>query len=266
MKQTKSHTRIAKGLCALALAATGPAFGALVFDRGLPTANLNNAAGSDRSNVAWADVESSSTPPGYWLPGDDFTLSGSGTYAVSKISVWTVGAPTAGLTLMGGTGGSIALVSSSYDSTKVTYLGGSTYQGSSGSDIDLYQIDFNVNFNLAAGTLFEFFVDGWTPYGTDGSYRTNFLHASNKDKSSSTQEGADNIFKWYHVGGSGGPAVETWFSGTGGGTTGWGPGWDKNSDANVQVHASAVPEPETYTLALAGMVMVGLLGARRRRA
>ena len=59
----------------------------LVVDRGLPTANLNNAAGLSRTNVLWADIETLPETP--WLPGDDFTIAGSGPYVVTTIRVWS---------------------------------------------------------------------------------------------------------------------------------------------------------------------------------
>ena len=57
------------GLIAVALLA-GPmaANAALLVDRGLPTTNLNNAAGANRSNVSW--VFSGYTSADYWLVGD----------------------------------------------------------------------------------------------------------------------------------------------------------------------------------------------------
>ena len=53
----------------------------MVVDRGLPTTNLNNAAGDNRSNVGWADT------PAYDFYGDTFTLPGgnSAVYAVHTI-------------------------------------------------------------------------------------------------------------------------------------------------------------------------------------
>ena len=57
---------------------------ALLLDRGLPTANLNNDAGASRSNVQWAF---GSDAQGMWLAGDDFTLGGQGNYNVTTISV-----------------------------------------------------------------------------------------------------------------------------------------------------------------------------------
>ena len=59
----------------------------LVFDRGLPTENLNIAAGANRSNIEWADIETPPETP--WLPGDDFTLAGSQPfYVITTIRVW----------------------------------------------------------------------------------------------------------------------------------------------------------------------------------
>lgn len=43
----------------------------LVCDRGLPTANLNNAAGANRSNVAWSFGND-------WITGDDCTIGAAG--------------------------------------------------------------------------------------------------------------------------------------------------------------------------------------------
>ena len=56
----------------------------MVVDRGLPTTNLNNAAGSNRSNVGWADT------PAYDFYGDTFTLPGGGgsVYTVHTIRTW----------------------------------------------------------------------------------------------------------------------------------------------------------------------------------
>jgi hypothetical protein len=65
----------------------------------------------------------------------------------------------------------------------------------------------------------------------------------------------DGIFLWLSPSGS----VETWFAGTGGGTTGWGSGNNVNSDANVQVFGNEVPEP-TGIVALLGLGGMGLIG------
>ncbi len=55
----------------------------VIFDRGLPTINLNNAAGANRSNVSWQ-----STPGGSFV-GDDFTIGTIGqTFVINSLTVW----------------------------------------------------------------------------------------------------------------------------------------------------------------------------------
>jgi len=115
----------------------------LLFDRGLPTANLNNDAGASRSNVSWADNESTSNPAQSWLPGDDFTLASNSN--VNKITVWIVAGGTSspgsiptGLSLWGGTAGSqIAQISTSPVVSQTHYVGGQSYQGYSGNSWDI---------------------------------------------------------------------------------------------------------------------------------
>src|ERR1035438_6604515 len=70
----------------------------LLVDRGLPTANLNNAAGGSRSNVDWLN-------PGL-LTGDTFTNTSSQTWSISTIRLWTDGANETAI-LWGGVAGSI---------------------------------------------------------------------------------------------------------------------------------------------------------------
>ena len=68
----------------------------LLFDRGLPTSNLNDAAGSSRSNVSWADGYYFNAPPptSYKAPGDDFIIGSLGsTYHLDRITLWTVDDP-----------------------------------------------------------------------------------------------------------------------------------------------------------------------------
>ena len=246
----------------------------LLFDRGLPTINLNNAAGSNRSNVAWADSETSATPSEYWLPGDNFTLSSNS--QVSDIRVWIVGAgatapgylPT-GISLLGGNaGGTISTISTTYTYTSVTYPSSTeTYQGSSGAYSNIYQVDFSTNLNLAAGQTYDFFVN--QPYEYVSStigYANAFLHASNAALSGSTQQGADGVFLWLDVNGNA-QTVQTWYSGTGGGTSGFPAGWDKNSDANVQVFGTPTPIPGSGLLAaVGGLALIGGMALRRRMA
>ena len=218
----------------------------LIFDRGLPTTNLNKAAGANRSNVAWADNESTSSPTDYWLPGDDFKITGSGLYHVDTIRVWST--DSTGLSLwLGSVGGTISNIGAPSSVTPVTYTNGEGYQGNSGAFRPIYQVDFTLNQNVTAGTTYQVFLDGpWKLYNPDNSslgYVNAFLHASNTAFSGSPQEGADDTFLWLRRNGAGNVGVETWFSGPGGGTSGFPSGGFPNSDGNVQVYGAPVPIP-----------------------
>lgn len=265
----RSNAVCCVGAAALALVglvgATSASAQSLVFDRGLPTDNLNNAAGASRSNIQWADWEATAVPSTFYRPGDDFTLAGTGTYNITTIRVWSK--DSTGVSLLGGVaGGSIGLQSSSFTSTLVSgYAGGSGYQGSSGGFTPVYQIDFNVNIAVNGGQTYQFFLDGGLKPSGSG-FENAAIHASNAPLSGSPEAGADGTFLYLAPDGS----VQTWMSGPPGGGTlyaqGWTPGWDKNSDANVQVFGTvaAVPEPETYAMLLAGLGLVGAVVRRRK--
>ena len=226
----------------------------LVFDRGLPTANLNNAAGADRSNVAWADYSPSGGQN--WAIGDTFSLT---QYTqITDLRVWIIGTGSEPLSNMwsdltlfvGGQGaGSISALSTvstsggpGVDITPVTYADGESYQATSGDYIQIYQVDFLVNLALNANT-YSFFVGG-TPTAENGSlYNPNsvspFLSASNAALSGSPQEGADGILSEISYDGSGVTGYDTFDSN--------GDGWDKSSDVNVQLFGT-VPEPSSIML------------------
>lgn len=250
MKRSSACGIVLGGLLAFVVLGAQLFADVLVFDRGLPTANLNNAAGASRSNVAWADEPTTTPPhPVAYLPGDDFTLASP--TPVTKIRVWSV-IDLAGLKLHL-VQGSTNTTYSTYTPTSVAYTNSETYQGSSGTHRDLYQLDFAVNTTLNGS--YNFFLDS-----ADNSVRTPFLHASNAALSGSTQQGADGVFKWYNpIWGS----VLTWDSGTGAGTSGFAAGWDKNSDANVQIFA--VPEASSVlALSLFGLGVAGMTWWRRQ--
>jgi hypothetical protein len=213
----------------------------LAFDRGLPIENLNNAAGADRSNVEWADIETPPETP--WLPGDDFTLAGNGSYVVTTIRVWST--DNSDLSLWGGgTGTPIGLISNTYTATPVTYINSEDYQTSAGDFLQLYQIDFSVEIPLDGGITYQYFLDGpATASGKD--FSGVHLHASNASLSGSSQTGADDTFLFLGNDGT----VYTWNTLTGDGTYCPGcVGWDKTSDGNVQVFVrrSGPSTPPTF--------------------
>lgn len=236
----------ATSLALAGLAGVTNANAALLVDRGLPTSNLNNSAGANRSNVAW--VDGGYTSADYWMVGDTFTNTSSQTWAIDTIRLWTV-STTGTATLWGGIDGStIGLVSGSGTISPAFYADASSYQGYTGAYRDMFQVDFGVSILLAPGQTYDFFLDG-----TGGDYVIPFVHASNAALSGSPQDGADNSMLWANVVSGSVVSVEPW--------TSLGNGWDKASDVNVQAFGS-VPEPATYAMLIPGL---GLLFMGRRR-
>ncbi len=229
---------------ALCVAGAASATSSTLVERGLPTTNLNNAAGANRSNVAWSQGNDSIT-------GDTFTVGSAGqTWIVTGIRTWNIGHT--GLmfgdefsddTLYFGTGAIAAVATgtvaagSNTDSnanithTPVTYAGGSGYQAQDGSARQLWQNDFtNLNLTVQGATTYYFAVDG-----TSSSYLW-FNHASNAALSGSTQQGADGKYVTWSKSDLATPTV----CDSTGAVSGCNGGWDKSSDINVEVFASQV--------------------------
>lgn len=221
-------------------------------DRGLPTAHLNNVAGSSRSNVAWSFGNT-------WMTGDDFTVGAPGeTWIVTGIKTWQVGmVPNssaqfgdryADVSLYGGLAnpGGVSLITSGTLSagssvnsnanithTKVNYVDPSqpNYEGTTGTQIQLWETTFTgLTWLVEGGTKYNFAVDGTVRSTVSSAYF--FNHASNAALSGSPQQGSDGYFLgWDKSDMSAAP-----FACDSGNTTSCG-GWDKSSDINVVVTA-----------------------------
>jgi len=241
----------------------------VLFDRGLPAANLND--GAARSNVCWAEPDPTTGRPSNYFDGDDFTIGTAGqSYVIDSITVWgaqynPLSTDINNITLYVGKNGetlnqvSTGAVTGNTDSNPnitheyVTYADGKTavYQGNA-TQYQICQTTFS-GLNLL--------VDGGVKYnfGIMGDKYLWWNLASNAPLSGVRQDGADGKFLVYDLNhlnnvvavDSGDPTVGI---------------WDKSSDINVKVTGSAVPEPLTM-IALCGAVSaVGTYVRRRARA
>lgn len=222
--------------------AAGPA---LVVDRGLPEANLNNSAGDYRSNVRWSLYKSG-------FVGDDFTMGAAGEkWIIDTIRVWTVpgvnatdaehlgdfyqdvrlyfGAEDGDLTPMvagqlragADTSGNSNIVISD-----ITAESGTRYDDF-GTDMRVWQIDFtHLNLQVDGGAKYRFgaFGQGRAVPNKAGTAYAWFNAASNAEFASAKQDGADGTMLLFTADGR----FEHAFNGKGA-------GWDKSSDIDVQV-------------------------------
>jgi hypothetical protein len=245
----------------LVIGGGGIASAVTLFDRGLPNLNLNDAAGSSRSNVTWA----STNPTGFM--GDDFVIGTTGqSYVINSITVWgaqydPLSTDINNISLyVGKAGGSLGLLSTGSVSgntnsnpniihTYVSYpapgdpLG---YQGNSGGYYPIAQTIFN-GLNLL--------VDGGVKYnfGVLGDKNLWWSHASNAALSGTPQDGADGKYLEFDTANL--ASVVVWDSSL--------VGWDKGSDINVQIAGAPVPIPGA--LLLFGSGLLGLVGIGRKR-
>ena len=254
----------------IALGSAAPSYAdSLLFDRGLPSANLNNGAGASRSNVTWA----SELPTGF--TGDDFRIGSAGEkYVIDSLTVW--GAQYDPLSLdidniwlyLGKSGDPLALVSTGAVSgnsnsnpgithTYVTYPGTEValYQGNESSFYPIAQTTFGgLNYVVEGGVTYNFGVKG------DGALWWN--HASNAPLSGVRQDGADGRYLEFNTENL--ALVAVWDSAPcAGDAAEHCGGWDKSSDINVAIEGHAVPEPATLTLL--GLGLAGVVRAARRR-
>jgi hypothetical protein len=273
----------------------------LVFDRGLPDSNLNNAAGADRSNVGW-DFQ------GYgFFAGDDFTIAGTGSVIVDTIKFWfypdAQGAAAANnnedlsddsVYALGDTYSSFAFYLGETASATVPLLVGANfvgpgsndtdnanvaiervqypstpgqdYQGSSGSFIQIFEVVLSdLNLELERGTSYQFGLEcrgaGDTDNDTPDVFGDDVYTLCFPHAANKDLAGTQQ---------DGADDLYRYFfvddpagpAAAGGTLDSDGFGWDKSSDIGIQVFAE-VPEPAT--LALFGLALSGLGVMRRRR-
>jgi len=243
----------------ISLTAAMSASAAMLVNRGLPTANLNAAAGADQSNVAWAE------PDLGLFDGDTFTVTGTQSWKVNTIRLWFVGYNANNntdltddtylgdyynnLSLYVGTSGtlnrvSLASFTPGTDTTSNPNVVGTRvqYNGGAGTQLDegvggsgpwtIVQLDFNnLNLDFAPGTTVQF---GMYATGSDVAYS----HASNAALSGSPQDQADGLFSRFVLDD---PTTAHFLETVDSSVT----GWNKSTDINVQVFGTPVPEPTT---------------------
>ena len=245
-------------LATFSIASAGP----VIFQRALPTTNLNNAAGVNRSNAGPIQGSFSGVP---FTIGDDFILPGSGNYVIDTLSVFMITNTLAGtpssefskITLYGGKDNLPALtqltqLSQTYSATKVQYNGTTDFQSVGGSSFfSIYQITFSgLAWAVQGSQYYDFAVNG-TPIGSN----TFALHVSNDVLGGATNAGPlawDGSF----LIAQGSPLAITAASNS---TTI--PGFNKGSDVNVII-TSGVPEPSSFGMLAIG---IGALVMRLRR-
>ena len=235
----------------------------VLFQRGLPVQNLNNAAGLNRSNVGPLNGDFGPGFGGPYILGDDFSLPTSS--VIHNLSVWVIGnalnsapvAPTTeftSITLYGGNDQTaLTALSSAYTATRVQYTGGLDFQSTTnGFFYPIYQITFSgLTWNVFGNTLYNFAI-GAVPVGNN----TLALHASNAALSGGTQTGADNSFLFF----LNNPPIATFASDASSVFN-----FPKGADANVLIAGAVVITPEPSTLGLLALGASSILLRRLKR-
>lgn len=251
--------------------------------RPLPTANLNDAAGANRSNQAFAEMDADR------FSGDNFILS-PGSWTINSITTWSVGSilgeaignEFSSISLFGRTyGGTMQTIATgapgtTFDSTnpdlvlnsnpfitsrQVQYSNGSDYEAG-GYPYPIWEHTFsNLNWNVTGGDVIEFAVWGQgINQDSDTLYGYWFNHMSNAALNGAPFLQFSNSYLVFDFGGMSNPAFARNPL-----TVGL---WDKGADMNIVINASPnnVPEPGTIGLMTAGLGLLVLATRRRRTA
>jgi hypothetical protein len=239
---------------------------AILVNRALPSsANVNLAAGANRSNVNWANITSGGDR---FINGDSFV---TGDWIIDAITVWAVGISDTAFSnyrlYTSLNNGTFAPLGVAPTVSTVTYQpAGSSYQNSDGSFYPIIQLRFSgLNLAVNPGDLFYFAPDAdgggtCTDNDVSGCF---FVHATNLALAGVPQDQSNNEYINFLLSVANGDplACDSGAAPAPGLCDG---GWDKSSDINVLVEGTdlGIPEPSTVGLMTIGLAALGFL--RRR--
>ena len=244
----------------------------ILFDRGLPSTNINIEPDGERSNIRWRAGYDNER-----FYGDDFVIGNPGErYVIDHIRTWVVlgyrdEGPSAPATvgdwfdqirLLGGevsdkqlavrASGALFLGSSVANNpdiviTPVTYPNpGNSEYFNFGPTIPIWQIDFhNLSWQIEGGRRYNFSVQGIGRQFLDTEYsHAWYNHASNAALSGTPQQGADDLMSVFADTG------EFLYIADGE------DGWNKSTDLNIQIFGSAVEGVEETVIGDDDMTLV----------
>ena len=252
--------------------------------------NINDAAGANRTNIAWMNQDGSSVPPERFVNGDEFYAPPPavlGTWIVRSVTVWsvatypteTLGDEFSSVTLYGGTSGVPMVVRSTgglsagsntnsnpnITHTRVWYnpptndLQYAIGPVGEETEFPIYMTTFNLTtpWYVTPGSLVQLAVDGvGRAPDLNTFYGYWFAHGCNAATCNVAMDDPDNLYFVMDTNNLADTAYA--YIDTNGN------GWDKSTDLNMTITFEDVPEPATITLVGLGMLAFGMM--RRRRA
>jgi hypothetical protein len=249
------------------LGAFNPAAAGSLFSFLLPTQNLNinPPDQNNRSNLAMAQIYSTTQPSDYQIPGDSFTLGTAGqSYHISKIRLWMAmlnessatsndnpvfpgnilsllslwAGPDNSQTLNGQVNTQIVRLSpQSVTATRTFYANGQNLLRTKGGWRALWQLDFAVNWTVQGGQLYHYFLDGLF-VNNSGNYQNFPLHAANGALSGVSNRNTNSTFLWFDKGTNTILVMPVPFTDPGTSYT-----FNNTVDANIEINPNVVTGP-----------------------